>query len=469
MTLDLLSAYAASAAKVGSWAVVSALVFRANPAAFAVLALVRGTIGILNYTSLGLGPAMIRALADPARSGLPVPAAPADAGEDVAAATSAAAAPSSSSAVIAYAPHGKARDPDPAKDALRMLFVNGAFLAVMTGSLGSWVLIAYLFAFDRIHDVPAGLLNSAVVTAGLVGAGTILRLMSDAPGAVLQTDGLIAVDNVLLAVADAMWATSVAMLHWYGDPLVAAAIGYVLSGVSLLLARFVVAATRLGLATLRRRGFIVRRLLFSLLTYGSLVALAQVADFLYAPVNYLLINRLIDPLAVAVYAPAVQIDAGLLLLVGGLSTVLLPKSAVAYAAGDARLVRRYYVRGTLAAGGLLLAAAVIVWAASPWLFRAWLGRDMPATRAVLPLVLLHTVLGGSSGVGRSVLLATGRVGAFTASVFIAGAANVVLGYVLVRFAGLGLHGIVLATVIAVTARCVVWMPWYVLRTLRGAM
>jgi O-antigen/teichoic acid export membrane protein len=90
---------------------------------------------------------------------------------------------------------------------------------------------------------------------------------------------------------------------------------------------------------------------------------------------------------------------------------------------------------------------------------------MPATRAILPLVLLHTVLGGSSGVGRSVLLATGRVRAFTASVFIAGAANLVLGYALVRFAGWGLYGIVLATVIVVTARCVIWMPWYVLHTL----
>src|SRR5688500_3678368 len=59
----LARAYAASGARVLSWVVVSALVYRADPDAFALLALVRATVGILNYTSLGLGPALIHAVA----------------------------------------------------------------------------------------------------------------------------------------------------------------------------------------------------------------------------------------------------------------------------------------------------------------------------------------------------------------------------------------------------------------------
>jgi hypothetical protein len=31
--------------------------------------------------------------------------------------------------------------------------------------------------------------------------------------------------------------------------------------------------------------------------------------------------------------------------------------------------------------------------------------------------------------------------------------------------GLGLRGIVLGTIVAVCARCLLWMPWYVLRRL----
>src|SRR5258706_5826251 len=63
MRRDILSAYAASGARVMSWVIVSALVYRRSTQAFAGLALVRGTIGILNYAALGLLPAMIRMVA----------------------------------------------------------------------------------------------------------------------------------------------------------------------------------------------------------------------------------------------------------------------------------------------------------------------------------------------------------------------------------------------------------------------
>ncbi len=91
---------------------------------------------------------------------------------------------------------------------------------------------------------------------------------------------------------------------------------------------------------------------------------------------------------------------------------------------------------------------------------------MPATRAILPLLLIHTVIGGSSAVGRSVLLAAGKAKQFTIAVLLAGTANVLLSYVFVKYANLGLQGIVLGTIIAVVARCGLWMPWYVVRTLK---
>ena len=65
MHRDVASAYAASAARIISWIVTSAAVYRiAGAGAFAILSLVRATIGILNYASVGLAPAMIRLLAE---------------------------------------------------------------------------------------------------------------------------------------------------------------------------------------------------------------------------------------------------------------------------------------------------------------------------------------------------------------------------------------------------------------------
>src|SRR2546423_72708 len=77
---DVASAYLASISRVLSWVIISAIVFRRSTEAFALLALVRGTLGILNYVSLGLLPAMIRAFAvESARTAVPVVAVSEDA------------------------------------------------------------------------------------------------------------------------------------------------------------------------------------------------------------------------------------------------------------------------------------------------------------------------------------------------------------------------------------------------------
>src|SRR5437764_14802865 len=64
MRRDVISAYCAAAAKIGSWVIVLGLLYRSDKTQFAILALVRGTIGILNYTTFGLSPAMISMLAE---------------------------------------------------------------------------------------------------------------------------------------------------------------------------------------------------------------------------------------------------------------------------------------------------------------------------------------------------------------------------------------------------------------------
>jgi O-antigen/teichoic acid export membrane protein len=146
---------------------------------------------------------------------------------------------------------------------------------------------------------------------------------------------------------------------------------------------------------------------------------------------------------------------------------MLPKAALAHAAGSARTVRTYYIRGTLASLALLAAASLCVWAAAPWILRIWLGNPMPGTQAILPLVLISTTLGGASAVGRSILLAVGKAKPFAISVLIAGVVNAVCSYIFVRYFHRGLQGILLGTVVAVVGRCVLWMPWYVLRTLQS--
>ena len=307
-----------------------------------------------------------------------------------------------------------------------------------------------------------------------LGLAIVLRLISDAPSSALLVNGRVALDNLLQAATETIAAGLAVAALAAGGQLGSVGGSYAGANAVLVLARYIAAARIVpGLVgrALDLRWRTWKPLLptqASLLAFGVLVTLGQLADFLYSPVDFILIARLMRLEYVGIYAPAVQIDAGLLTLVTGLTAVLLPRTAVAHAGGETARVRRYYLRGTLASTALLAAAAVAVWALSPWILRLWLGRDMPETRAILPLVLVHTVIGGSSAVGRSVLLGMGKVKPFTASVLIAGATNVVLSYVFVRYFGWGLVGIVLGTIVAVVARAGIWTPWYVLRTITPA-
>jgi O-antigen/teichoic acid export membrane protein len=414
---DIASAYLASASRLLSWILVTALIYRrAGAAAFAVLALVRTTIGLLNYTTLGLGPATIRMLA------------------------------SAKSA-----------------DQIRVVYCSAAILSVFSAVAAAILAAIYAKIFPWVHVLPQRPLDVHIFWFVLaMGLGTALRLGSEGFGAALQARNRITLDNLLVAGAELLWLMLCSAFFLMCPPLNAVGWAWCVSGLVLLGTRAEFAERTMG-----PHAFSIHCVraaaIGSLLSFGLLVALAQAADFLYAPTDNILINRFINPLTVAVYAPAIQIDAGLLLLVGGLAAVLLPRSALA----EREQVRKYYVFGTVGSLALLAGAAAAVWLLAAPIFQLWLDDSLPATRAILPLVLIHTVVGGSSAVGRSILLAIGKVKPFTIAVLIAGACNVLLSFVFVRYCGWGLRGIVLGTIIAVVGRCAVWTPWYVLKTIKN--
>jgi len=452
---DLAAAYCATGAKVLSWAVVAGVAFRMHGVeVLAVLALARGTIGLLNYVTLGIGPAMVHMLA---RTNVPQKVVPVIEPTELPAST-----------VLDYA-RPKLEKPVVHVDPFSQLYADGLKAGFLMWIVGAILIQMYSAYFTSFHDVPKFLQREQLsyFVVGL-GAGLLARLLGDVPGAVLQVRGKQALDQCLVALGDVAWVALLGLVLWVNDtgpPTdFIATVGrcYFASGVLALILRVTAAAfyTK-GILHATTSG----RRMNQLLVYGSVLTFAQLADFLYAPTDMILINRLIHPDAVAIYTPAVQIDAALLLGISGLATVLLPRAAVAYAAGNVQRLRHDYVRGTLVSAGLLLVGALLLWALSPWLLNVWFGDPMPATQAILPLVLVHTVVGGSSAVGRSILLGMGRVKPYAVVALIAGVSNVVLSYVFVRFFDMGLNGIVLGTIVVVVARCAVWMPWYTMRAL----
>lgn len=453
MRRDIVSAYVAVGAKIAAWAIVSAIVFQAGDAQFALLTLVRSTLGLLTYVVLGIGPAIVRMVSEASR----VRAISDDQLRF-------------SDPITQTLSYARPRIVPGAEDPGTTVYANGLFLAFLFAVAGmlvvNWYANHYAF-FYRTHDYVNQFYADDVVIG--IGLGVLVRLISDACGALLQVRGYLWLDNLLLTIGELLWP----LMAWSGfDPwssgrtVINVAGLYAFTGVLILLARFMCATLANGWLTFRPAP-IRLTILRALLSYGSIVTLAQLADFLYAPTDFILINRLLTALDATHYAPAVQIDAALLLLVGAIANVLLPKTAVAHARDDLAQIRRYYVRGTFASAAILLCAGMLVWIASPLIFRLWLQNPMFGTRAILPLVLIHTIVGGSSAVGRSILLGMGKVKPFTISVLIAGVGNVILSYVFVRYFNLGLRGIIFGTIIAVVGRCAIWMPWYVLRSLRS--
>ena len=423
---DIFWAYAVAAARVASWVVAYGLLFRkAGPDAAALLALVRWTLGLVNYASAGLAPAIIHYAAKDA---------------------------SSDSSVISTDSTFHASP--------RSIYVNGIALSW----LGTGVGLIALWAWSLTQGQARGV----ATLVALFGTGILIDLAADAWGAVIQSRGPIRRDYQAQTTLEVTWAVLAALMLLYRDSLGIswqAAVGgsYLIAAILSSAARAYGALRLLRQLPAEDTGRLDVRVMKHLLGYGGLVVVAQVADFLYAPTDFLLIQALIDLGTVAVYAPAVQLDAGILLLVGGLSTVVLPISAAAFGRGDLAGVRRHYIQGTLISLLLLTLVCFLAWLASPAIFKAWLGNKMRPTQAILPLVFVNTVVGGSSAVGRSILLAMGKVKPFTIAALIAGVANVVLSYSFVRFFGMGLNGIILGTIVVVVARCAVWMPWYVLR------
>ena len=249
-----------------------------------------------------------------------------------------------------------------------------------------------------------------------------------------------------------------------GATLVAVGIGFMLAGAALLLSRSWW-AFRLSGVLLPTKHPIHLAVVRALLGFGAIVTLAQVADFLYAPTDYILIDRLLRPIDIATYARS-RAD----------------RRRVA-AAGDGAGVRRAPPRGRGPCGQRSCCPAAILLAGNRRQ-RGAAGNGSNADLADLSHAAAHLAWKRNAGNARPTAIGAGeqrhwrkqrggtihsprcwacsRAGHCRSGIG-SGQCGVQLS---VRQDGRrGLRGIVLGTSVALIGRCAVWMPWYVLKTL----
>ncbi|MFT3788690.1 MAG: MATE family efflux transporter [Tepidisphaeraceae bacterium] len=319
--------------------------------------------------------------------------------------------------------------------------------------------------------------GTSIGLLALIAMGWIARSVSDIRGGWLQHGGRLALDNSLVIIAEVVWVLTVLVfvgaeqLRGAGriDQSIIVRIGlaYLLSGALLIAMR----ATALLRVEARRSPApidpTIPRDAAKLVRAGCTITLGSLADYLYGPVSMLIVTAALGSASSAGYGVALFFDSVLLLLVAGVAGPMLPRIAAASSAHDFTRVRKLYVNATLACLGVLASAAIVVWIASPWILTVWLKNPPDTVHTVLPIVLIHTVLGGTAGVGRAALIGIGRHRAYAVSALVGGLMNVALAFVAVYILKLGLPGVAWATVIAVGLRCAAWMPWFVMRATRS--
>ena len=432
--MDLTAAFAASGAKAMAYAVISSLLLAGGAHApdFAMFTLIRSTLGLLNYASLGIAPAFIRQLAQ-------------------------------SLAISSQ----QDRLSDSATISPQRLYASAVYPALLIGAVALLLLLVYSFNFDSIHKVPPTLLQYAPWSAFFVGMAMLFRLLSDIPGGWLQATHKISLDNILLMSADLAWPVLTwVLLRSTPTPLLAASIAFCICYFGLALARLVAAGVH-GAPIRSSPRDVDGPMARHLLGFGLLLTISQLSDFLYAPTDFLLINWFLTPEHLTDYSVVVQLDAGLLLLTSAVSTVLYPRASRAVAVHDVATLRRYYLRGTILTAAMLIIVGVVLIIVAKPLLLIWLKTDRPGARAILPLLLLHTVIGGSIAPARAILFAADKARVFAISAVAAGVINVVISGTLLFYTDLGLVAVITGTVVAVFIRSVIFMPWYTMRVLRN--
>ncbi len=447
---QLTSSYAVQGLRVLNWAIAAGLVYRYDgERAFAVFAMARALVSVMNYMSIGIAPALVTLL--PQMRAIrtePVEAAPDKA--------------------LSYAQPTR---PDPPPDV--MMWRTGITLSWIPFAILVMLLIAsgFLIAFGK-QGFDVRFWEEVYGVAFGFALGIFFRIVGDTAGARLQVEKRIATDNVLTLISEATWIP----LAWLfitlrqppGVTRISDIVGFVV--IAFVCSCLLNAVLRYFVA--RRNDWVYRSVRFNakyaglLLATGAVMVLAQLADFLYAPANQLLIKACLSTSDLAAYAPTLFIDGALLLMVSGLSMVLFPYAANAFHERKWADLRTYYLAGTLVSLLILAIGAIVVCLIDGWLFAKWFGDPLSDTQAILPWVMIHTAIGGSASIGRSVLLGMGRIKAYAISTIVGGLANVAIGVVLLMTTDLGLLAIIFATILTVTIRCLIWMPIYTLWVIR---
>ena len=143
-------------------------------------------------------------------------------------------------------------------------------------------------------------------------------------------------------------------------------------------------------------------------------------------------------------------------------TALQPAMIAFLAAKNHDAVRRVLYRSTRYCMLMGMLPCIILFAFSDPFVRCWVGDAFVSESGpVLRWVMIGLVFSIPTISGYEVLVALAKVREAVVASFIGGIVNIVLSIVLARYAGLGILGVALGTMISLTVKNSVYMPWLI--------
>jgi len=358
-------------------------------------------------------------------------------------------------AATEYARHDYARMNETLSAGLTISMLTAALILLLTG-LAAWLMPPRL-------NLPPELIFPARAALVLMGLGTAAHIATGVWRAPIFIRQRIAIDSVgtLIAVLPAallVWVlfrlTVPSIITW-----IAIAVGF------RLLAEWgcVIPLSRRALPQMkiRLRLRIPHESLRGLLSFSFLSFVGQLGYLLYYATDSIMITKLpeLGIARVADYNVAQRWDPQIRMVATAFIGILTPLMTADAATGNLQRLHKTVVRGSRYALVMALFPCLTLAALAHPFLAAWLGACFtPASVPVLRTVMVGLALSIPGIVGYEALFAKGKIGAAVIATLLCGLLNIVISLGLVRYAGLGLMGITLGSVLALLLLNVLVVP-----------
>lgn len=199
------------------------------------------------------------------------------------------------------------------------------------------------------------------------------------------------------------------------------------------------------------------------LAFSFAAFLGFVAGILYWDTDRIIINKFLAPADLTIYFVVVTYASQVYKLVSMPTAVLFPVVARAEATGNSELLSGIICRGTRTCVLLSLPLSLLFAALAEPFFKWYLGEQYQDVTSFVPLLAATTFVSAGSSVIRLVPVPFGRPLFVSVVEVVLAIANIGISIYFVAFAGWGLAGVALGTLVTHVIKNVFVLPWYVAR------